>query len=162
MDNQKMTICLWFDDQAEEAALYYKGIFNNFSIGRISRYGKEGFEHHQKQEGSLMTIEFSINGMNFLGLNGGNRFSFNEATSLMVHCDTQDEIDHLWEKLTHGGQEGPCGWLKDRFGVSWQIVPNVFTEILACGDQERIERVTGAFLKMKKPFINDILQSFND
>jgi len=150
MADQKMTICLWFDDRAEEAALFYSAIFRDSSIGKISRYSKEGFEFHRKPEGAVMTIEFSLNGMNFLGLNGGPAFRFSEAVSVVVHCDNQEEIDYYWEKLTEGGEEGPCGWLKDKFGVSWQIVPRILSDLLASEDREKVSRVTNAFFQMKK------------
>jgi predicted 3-demethylubiquinone-9 3-methyltransferase (glyoxalase superfamily) len=140
---QKITPCLWFDTQAETAANFYVSIFKNSSIGRISRYGKEGYEIHRKQPESVMTVEFKIEGQTFVALNGGPHFKFNEAISFQVHCETQEVVDYFWSKLTEGGEEGPCGWLKDIFGVSWQIVPTVLPEMLmsprsregATGDQ---------------------------
>ena len=125
MKHQEMTICLWYDSEAEEAAKFYTSIFKDSEIGEISRFGKEGFEHHGKPEGTAMTVSFKLNKMNFIALNGGPMFKFNEAISVMIHCDTQDEIDHYWFSLTEGGEEGPCGWLKDKYGVSWQIVPKI-------------------------------------
>lgn len=161
MISPKMAICLWFDDQAEEAANYYCNIFENAHIGKISRFSSAGFEHHQKEEGSVMTIEFNIQGMDFLGLNGGKYFTFNEASSIVVYCESQEEIDYLWVKLTDGGQEQPCGWLKDRFGVSWQIVPGILDEFLTSDDLSIRERVTNAVFKMKKPVIDEILKAGN-
>lgn len=145
-----MTICLWFDDQAEQAANHYLTIFNDASIGKISRYGKAGFEFHKKPVGTVMTIEFTLNGMNFLGLNGGLRFKFNESVSVVVYCDTQKDIDYYWEKLTEGGEEGPCGWLKDKFGVSWQIVPSILPVYMADKDSVKSQRVAAAYLQMQK------------
>jgi predicted 3-demethylubiquinone-9 3-methyltransferase (glyoxalase superfamily) len=150
MKKQTITICLWYNDQAEEAAFFYTSIFNDSSIGKISRYGKEGFEIHQKPEGTVMTIEFKLNGMNFIGLNGGPQFKFNEAISVVVTCDTQEEIDYYWENLSKDGEKGSCGWLKDKFGVSWQIVPSILSKLLAGEDKAKAQRVTNAFLQMKK------------
>jgi predicted 3-demethylubiquinone-9 3-methyltransferase (glyoxalase superfamily) len=147
---QKITPCLWFDTQAEEAARFYIAIFKNSKIGAISRYSKVGYEIHGKQPGSVMTVAFEIDGQAFLALNGGPNFKFNEAVSFQISCETQEEIDHFWNKLTEDGQEGPCGWLKDRYGVSWQIVPAVLPEMLMDPDAEKVERVTKAFLHMKK------------
>ena len=120
-----ITTCLWFDTQAEQAANFYVSIFESSKIGRISRYGKEGHEIHGGKAGSVMTVEFEIGGRTFVGLNGGPHFKFNEAVSFQVHCETQQEIDYFWSKLSQGGEEGPCGWLKDKYGVSWQVVPTV-------------------------------------
>ena len=146
----KITPCLWFDTEAEEAAQFYVSIFKNSKIRSISRYGKAGQEIHGKQPGSVMTVAFEIDGQAFVALNGGPQFKFNEAVSLQINCETQEEIDHFWSKLTENGQEGPCGWLKDRFGVSWQIVPAVLAEMLMDPDAEKAERVTKAFMQMKK------------
>lgn len=146
---QKMTICLWFDNQAEDAANFYTSVFKNSSIGTISRYGKEGFEFHKKPEGSVMVVSFKLNDMSFNALNGGPLFKFNESVSIVVNCETQEEIDHYWNKLTsEGGQEVACGWLKDKYGVSWQIVPTILETLLS--DPEKAPRVTNAYLKMKK------------
>jgi predicted 3-demethylubiquinone-9 3-methyltransferase (glyoxalase superfamily) len=147
---QKITPCLWFDTQAEEAANDYAAIFENSKILSISRYGKEGHEIHGREAGSVMTVEFEIAGQRFVGLNGGPHFKFNEAVSFQVHCETQQEIDHYWDKLGNGGEEGPCGWLKDRFGVSWQVVPAILPTMLMDPDPEKAARVTRAFLQMKK------------
>ena len=146
----KITPCLWFDSQAEEAANFYVSVFKNARIGRLSRYGKEGFEIHGRAAGSVMTVEFQIEGQTYVALNGGPHFKFNEAISLQVHCETQDEVDYYWNRLSEGGEEGPCGWLKDRYGLSWQVVPGVLTEMLMDPDPEKSQRVTKAFLHMKK------------
>jgi len=147
---RKITPCLWFDTEAEEAAQFYVSIFKNSKIRSISRYGKAGQEIHGKQPGSVMTVAFEIDGQAFVALNGGPQFKFNEAVSFQINCETQEEIDHFWSKLTDNGQERPCGWLKDRFGVSWQIVPAVLPEMLMDPDAEKAERVTKAFMQMKK------------
>jgi predicted 3-demethylubiquinone-9 3-methyltransferase (glyoxalase superfamily) len=147
---QKITPCLWFDTQAEEAAGFYVSIFENSRIRRISRYGKAGHEIHGKPSGSVMTVEFEIEGQPFVALNGGPHFKFNEAVSFQVSCETQEEIDYFWNSLAKDGEEGPCGWLKDRYGLSWQIVPAILSEMLMDPDPEKSERVTNAFLRMKK------------
>jgi predicted 3-demethylubiquinone-9 3-methyltransferase (glyoxalase superfamily) len=147
---QKITPCLWFDTQAEEAARFYVSIFNNSKIRAVSRYSKAGHEIHGKQPGSVMTVAFEIDGQAFLALNGGPNFKFNEAVSFQISCETQEEIDHFWSRLTEGGQERPCGWLKDRYGVSWQVAPAMLPQMLMDPDAEKIERVTNAFLQMKK------------
>ncbi len=157
MTNQQMTICLWFDNEAVQAANFYKSIFKNSSIGNISWYGKEGFEFHHKPVGSVMTVEFTLNGIQFIGLNGRPQFKFNEAISIVVNCETQEEIDHYWTSLAKGGEEGPCGWLKDKFGVSWQVVPAVLSKLMR--DPQRSARVTQAFLKMKKFDIEKLMQA---
>lgn len=146
-----ITSCLWFDTEAEEAARLYCSIFRNSKMGRVTRYGKEGFEIHRQPEGKVMTADFELEGSKFVALNGGPVFKFNESVSFQIHCETQDEIDYYWSKLTaDGGQEGHCGWLKDKFGLSWQVVPVALIEILTGGDAARAERVTKAFLQMKK------------
>jgi predicted 3-demethylubiquinone-9 3-methyltransferase (glyoxalase superfamily) len=144
-----ITPCLWFDHQAEEAANFYTSVFKNSRIDTISRYGKEGFDVHGQKEGTAMTVSFEINGQLFTALNGGPFFTFNEAVSFQVFCDSQEEIDFYWSELTSdGGEEGQCGWLKDRFGLSWQIVPSILPELMS--DPARAGRVTQAFLQMKK------------
>lgn len=160
MTRQEMAICLWFDDQAEEAARFYTSIFPDSEIGRITRYGKEGFEIHGKPEGSVLTVEFRLNQMRFVALNGGPQFTFDEAISIMVQCDTQEEIDHYWDALTDGGEEGPCGWLKDRFGVSWQIVPTIVPKYLTEGDAAQAARVQQAIFQMKKLDIARLKEAF--
>jgi predicted 3-demethylubiquinone-9 3-methyltransferase (glyoxalase superfamily) len=157
MKNQTITPCLWFDHQAEEAANLYTSIFKNSRIGQISRYGKEGFEIHRKKAGTVMVVSFQLDGQNFIALNGGPQFKFTEAISLQITCDTQEEIDHYWSKLSDGGEEGPCGWLKDKYGVSWQVVPSILPKLLA--DPEKSERVTKAFLQMRKFDINSLLNA---
>lgn len=159
---KQMAICLWYDTQAEEAARFYTSVFKNSQLGKISRYGKEGFEFHHKQAGMVMMVEFSINGMQFTALNGGPEFKFNEAVSVMVYCENQEEIDKYWQKLTEGGQEGPCGWLKDKFGVSWQIVPTVLPKMLADPDASKAGRVTNAFMRMKKFDIAALEAAYNN
>jgi predicted 3-demethylubiquinone-9 3-methyltransferase (glyoxalase superfamily) len=145
----QITPCLWFDGKAEEAAKLYTSIFPNSEITEITRYGKEGFEVHGQPEGTVMTVAFRINGQPFTGLNGGPVFKFNESVSFQVFCDTQEEIDNYWTKLlAGGGQESQCGWLKDRFGLSWQITPTILPELLK--DPSRSGRVMKAFLQMKK------------
>jgi predicted 3-demethylubiquinone-9 3-methyltransferase (glyoxalase superfamily) len=144
----KISPCLWFDNQAEEAANFYISIFKNSKIESISRYGKEGFEFHGQKEGTVLTIGFQINGQSFSALNGGPIFKFNEAISFQVFCETQEEIDDYWHKLTDGGQESQCGWLKDKFGVSWQIIPSILPVLMS--DPAKAGRVTKAFLQMKK------------
>lgn len=143
-----ITPCLWFDNEAEDAALFYVSIFKNSEIRKITKYGKEGFEVHGKPEGSVMTIEFTLDGQDFTGLNGGPFFRFNEAISFQVMCDTQDDIDYYWNKLKEGGSEGQCGWLKDKYGLSWQIIPAILPQLLE--HPERASRVTDAYLKMQK------------
>jgi len=156
MKNQ-ITPCLWFDGQAEEAARLYVSVFKNSKIRGISYYNKEGFEIHRHKEGTVLTVDFEINGQRFTALNGGPQFKFSEAVSFQVFCETQEEIDNYWEKLTKGGNEGQCGWLKDRFGISWQIVPGILPELLK--DTERAGRVTAAFMQMKKFDIKTLMQA---
>ena len=160
MIQNKMTICLWYDDQAEQAAGFYTTVFKNSSVHRISRYGKEGFEFHKKPEGTAMTVEFTLNGINFIALNGGSQFVFNEAMSVVVYCDTQEEIDYYWSALTEEGEEGPCGWLKDKYGVSWQIVPSLLPAYMADKDSSKSQRVAAAYLKMKKFNIKTLQEAF--
>ena len=154
MSNQ-ITPCLWFDNQAEEAALFYTSIFKDSSITSISRYGKEGFEYHGQPERSAMTVVFQINGQTYTALNGGPIFKFNEAISFQVFCDSQDEIDYYWDKLTEGGEEIQCGWLKDKYGVSWQIVPSILASLMS--NPEKAGKVTNAFMQMKKFEIEKLL-----
>jgi predicted 3-demethylubiquinone-9 3-methyltransferase (glyoxalase superfamily) len=147
---KKITPCLWFDTQAEEAAKFYASVFKNSNIGKISRYGKEGFEVHGKKAGTVMTVEFELEGQKFLALNGGPHFKFNEAVSFQVHCETQQEIDHFWSELAKEGEEGTCGWLKDKFGLSWQIIPKALPEMLMDGNSETAQRVMRSMLQMRK------------
>jgi predicted 3-demethylubiquinone-9 3-methyltransferase (glyoxalase superfamily) len=147
---QKITPCLWFDSQAEEAAKFYASVFKNSKIGKISRYGKEGFEIHGRTAGTVMTVEFEIDGQKFVALNGGPHFRFNEAVSFQVHCDSQQEIDYFWSKLGEGGQEQPCGWLKDKFGLSWQVIPKALPEMLMDENSDKAQRVMRSMLQMRK------------
>ncbi len=161
---QRITPCLWFDNQAEEAARFYTSVFRNSRIGRISRYGKEGHEIHGRPEGSVMTVEFEIDGHGFIALNGGPVFKFNEAISFQVHCETQEEVDYHWEKLSEDGDPSAqqCGWLKDKYGVSWQIVPTALIEMLLDKDVRRTERVMKAMLQMKKIEIAKLKQAYGE
>ena len=150
---QKITPFLWFDNQAEEAVRFYTSIFKNSKVGKILRYGEEAAKvsHSDQPAGSVLTIEFEIEDQKFTALNGGPAFKFNESISFVVKCDTQKEVDYFWEKLTAGGgQESQCGWLKDKFGVSWQVVPTVLIEMLGDKDSEKSERVMKAMLQMDK------------
>ena len=156
MTNQ-ITPCLWFDNQALEAAIFYTSVFKNSKIESISRYTNEGKKIHGMEEGSVLTVVFCINEQNFTALNGGPIFKFNEAISLQVFCETQEEIDYYWNKLTNGGEEGQCGWCKDRFGLSWQIVPSILPQLMT--DPEKSGRVTQAFMQMKKFDIEKLKQA---
>ena len=147
---QKITPCLWFDTQAEEAAKFYTSVFGNSRIKQISRYGEAGREVHGKAPGSVMVVEFEIEGHTFTALNGGPHFKFNEAVSFQVMCDTQDEIDHFWSKLSEGGAEGQCGWLKDKFGLSWQVVPSALPQMMTEAKGARLDRMMNAVMTMKK------------
>jgi predicted 3-demethylubiquinone-9 3-methyltransferase (glyoxalase superfamily) len=147
---QKITPCLWFDSQAEAAAKFYASVFKNSKIGKISRYGKEGFEIHGQKAGTVMTVEFEIEGQKFVALNGGPHFKFNEAVSFQVHCETQEEIDYFWSKLAEDGEEGPCGWLKDKFGLSWQVIPKALPQMLMDENPEKAQRVMRSMLQMRK------------
>jgi predicted 3-demethylubiquinone-9 3-methyltransferase (glyoxalase superfamily) len=150
---QKITPFLWFKDNAEEAAKFYTSIFKNSKIGRILRYSEEVAEVSQSGQpaGSVLTIEFEIEGQKFVALNGGPEFKFNESISFVVNCETQKEVDYFWEKLTaDGGEESQCGWLKDKFGVSWQVTPTVLIDMLHDKDPEKAERVMNAMLQMQK------------
>jgi len=155
---QTITPCLWFDDQAEQAAEFYISIFKNSKVVKTARYLEAGQEFHQKKPGSVMTVVFELDGQCFTALNGGPIFKFNEAISLQVHCDTQAEVDHYWEQLSAGGdpQAQQCGWLKDKFGVSWQIVPRMLPELITGPDAKKAERVMNAMFQMKKIGIKGI------
>jgi predicted 3-demethylubiquinone-9 3-methyltransferase (glyoxalase superfamily) len=157
----KITPCLWFDNQAEEAARYYTGIFKNSKIGKISRYGEAGKEIHGRPAGSVMTVEFELEGQKFTALNGGPVFTFNEAISFQISCETQQDIDYYWDRLTKGGDERAqqCGWLKDKFGVSWQVVPAMLAELFTDPDREKTDRVMEALLPMKKLDIEVLKQA---
>ena len=146
----KITPCLWFDNEAEEAARFYVSLFRDARIGEISRYGKEGFEIHGRPEGSVMVVAFEIEGQSFTALNGGPHFQFSPAISFQVPCDTQEEIDYYWEKLSAGGQIQQCGWVTDRFGVSWQIFPASLPDMMRDTDKAKAARAMRAMLGMKK------------
>src|SRR5262245_4831846 len=152
MPLQRITPCLWFDDKAEEAARFYTGIFKRSRIGRISHYGEAGREIHGRPAGTVMTVEFELEGQTFTALNGGPLFTFNEAVSFQVSCEKQDEVDYYWDKLAEGGDEKAqqCGWLKDRYGVSWQVVPTILPALLDDPDAGKSQRAMEALLKMKK------------
>jgi predicted 3-demethylubiquinone-9 3-methyltransferase (glyoxalase superfamily) len=156
MTNQ-IAPCLWFDNQAEQAANFYTAVFKNAKIENISRYGKEGYEIHGQKEGTVLAVGFQLNGQSFTALNGGPVFKFNEAISFQVFCETQEEIDYYWRKLTDGGEESQCGWLKDKFGLSWQIIPAILPKLMS--DPARAGRVTKAFLQMKKFDIEKLMQA---
>jgi predicted 3-demethylubiquinone-9 3-methyltransferase (glyoxalase superfamily) len=143
---QKISPFLWFDNQAEEAARFYTSVFKNSRMGAVTRYGETG----PGPKGSVMTVAFELEGQQFMALNGGPDFKFTEAVSFVVHCENQQEVDEMWEKLSAGGSEIQCGWLKDRYGLSWQIVPTVFFEMIQDADAERKERVMKAMFQMTK------------
>ena len=143
---QKITPFLWFNDTAEEALNYYTSIFENSKIGSVTRYGDAG----PGPKGQLMTASFQLNGQEFIALNGGPRFTFTEAISFVVNCETQEEVDHYWNKLSKGGKTQMCGWLKDKFGLSWQIVPTILSKLLNDPDPQKSKRVMNAMLKMDK------------
>ncbi len=143
---QKITPYLWFDDNAEEAVSFYVSIFKNSKIGSVTRYGDAG----PGPKGQVMIMNFEIEGLNFVALNGGPQYKFTEAISLFVNCATQKEVDDLWEKLSEGGEKGPCGWLKDKYGLSWQIIPQALMDLMQDKDPEKSRRVTEAMLKMSK------------
>ncbi len=157
---QKITPCLWFDNQAEEAMKFYVSIFKNSTIGNVTYYGEEGAKVSGRPKGSVMTVTFQLDGQEFMALNGGPHFTFSEAVSFIVNCQTQEEIDELWEKLSEGGEKGQCGWLKDQYGLSWQIVPTVLGEMMQDQDPEKTNRVMVAILQMKKINIKGLQQAF--
>jgi predicted 3-demethylubiquinone-9 3-methyltransferase (glyoxalase superfamily) len=157
---QKITPCLWFDNQAEEAVKFYVSIFKNAKVGSVARYGEEGAKVSGRPKGTVMTVTFQLDGQEFMALNGGPMFKFTEAISFIVNCKTQQEVDEFWEKLSQGGEEGPCGWLKDKYGVSWQIVPTVLGEMMQDKDPEKSERVMKAMLQMKKLDIKSLEQAY--
>ena len=142
----KITPCLWFDTEGEEAATFYTGIFENSRILEVVRYGSAG----PRPEGMVMMVNFELDGQKFIALNGGPEFTFNEAISFQVHCESQQEVDGFWTKLSEGGEEGPCGWLKDKYGVSWQIIPTALDELIGYPDPARSQRAMKAMLAMSK------------
>jgi predicted 3-demethylubiquinone-9 3-methyltransferase (glyoxalase superfamily) len=155
---QKITPYLWFDNQAEEAANFYTSIFSNSKVGEVQRYGEGG----PGQPGSAMIVTFELEGQQFVGLNGGPQYKFSEAISFYVNCQTQEEVDEFWQKLSEGGEEGPCGWLKDKYGISWQIVPTVLTELLSDPDPEKAGRVMQAMLQMSKIKISGLREAYEE
>jgi predicted 3-demethylubiquinone-9 3-methyltransferase (glyoxalase superfamily) len=143
---QKLTPCLWFDTEGEDAAKFYTSVFPSSRIVETAYYGSAG----PRAEGTVMTVEFELDGQRFIALNGGPDFEFNEAISFQVNCENQEEVDVYWSKLSEGGEEGPCGWLKDKFGVSWQIIPTVLPQLLTDPDRQKAQRVMTSMLKMRK------------
>jgi predicted 3-demethylubiquinone-9 3-methyltransferase (glyoxalase superfamily) len=154
---QKITPFLWFDGNAEEAVNFYVSIFKNSKIVKIARYGEAG----PGPKGSVMTVVFELDGQEFIALNGGPHFKFNEAISFSVDCKTQQEVDEYWEKLSAGGEEGPCGWLKDKYGLSWQVNPRILGELLSDPDPQKSKRVMEAMLRMKKIDIEALQQAYD-
>jgi len=148
----RITPCLWFDTEGEAAAELYTSVFPNSKITDVARYGSAG----PRPEGTVMTVSFELDGLEFVALNGGPDFKFNEAVSFQVSCKDQDEVDHYWSKLSDGGEEGPCGWLKDRFGLSWQIIPEALPRLLADPDREKAQRVMAAMLEMRKIEVDEL------
>src|SRR5438477_4292358 len=156
---KKITPFLWFDSEAEQAAKFYVGIFKNSKIGKITRYGENG----PRPNGSVMTVEFILDRVEFVALNGGPQFKFTEAISFSVNCETQDEIDYFWEKLSaDGGSTGRCGWLKDKFGVSWQVNPVMLRDMLGDRDADKAQRVMQAMLKMDKLDIANLNRAYHE
>ena len=157
---QKITPFLWFDNQAEEAVNFYTSIFENSKIGSAARYDEEGSKAAGRPKESVMTVAFQLAGQDFVALNGGPVFKFSEAVSFVVNCESQKEVDHFWEKLSAGGEEVQCGWLKDKFGLSWQVVPTVLSEMLQDKDAQKAKRVMAAMLKMKKIDIAELRRAY--
>lgn len=153
---QRITPFLWFDNQAEEAMNFYTSIFKNSKIKEVARYSEVG----PGPEGSVMTATFELDGLEFVALNAGPRFKFTEAISFVINCHNQEEVDYYWEKLTEGGEESRCGWLKDKFGLSWQVVPTALTELMQDKDQEKANRVMEAMLKMDKIIIHELEEAY--
>jgi predicted 3-demethylubiquinone-9 3-methyltransferase (glyoxalase superfamily) len=159
---QKITPCLWFDGNAEEAAAFYTSIFKNSDIGSRSKYDEQASEVSGQPKGSTMVVEFEIAGQKFVGLNGGPQFKFNEAISFQIACKDQDEVDYFWSRLTSdGGEESQCCWLKDKFGVSWQVVPTVLNELISGSDPEGSKRAIAALFKMQKPDIQTLRDAYD-
>ena len=160
---QKITPCFWFDDQAEEAARFYTTVFKNAKIVSMTRYGEARYAVHGRPAGTVMTVAFELEGQAFTALNGSPVFTFNEAISFQVSCETQEEVDYFWEKLSEGGDEmaQQCGWLKDKYGVSWQVVPTVLLELVSDSDAEKSQRVMKAMLQMKKIDIEKLKRAYD-
>jgi predicted 3-demethylubiquinone-9 3-methyltransferase (glyoxalase superfamily) len=159
---QKITPCLWFDDQAEEAVEFYTAVFPNSKIVNVARYGEAGQEVHRKPAGTVMVVAFELDGQAFTALNGGPMFKFNEAISFQVNCETQEEVDYYWEKLSEGGDETAqqCGWLKDKYGASWQVIPTMLPEMINDPDSEKSQRAMTAMLQMKKIDIDELKRAY--
>lgn len=157
---QQLYPCLWFDDQAEEAVNFYTGIFKNSSITAVTHYGAHGAKASGRKEGSVMTIDFVLNGQRYLALNGGPIYKFTPAVSLVLHCDTQEELDYYWEKLSEGGAEVACGWLTDKYGLSWQIVPSMLDEVMRDKDPQKRDRFMGALVQMTRLEIEPLRRAF--
>ena len=157
---QKITPCLWFDDKAEEAATFYVSIFKNSKLLHVTRYGEAGSKVSGRPKGSVMTVTFEIEGQEFVALNGGPLFKFTEALSFMVKCESQAEIDEMWSKLSEDGEKGPCGWLKDKYGLSWQIVVPDWDEMLRDKDTNKSEQAMAAILQMGKPNMEQIQHAY--
>lgn len=157
---QTITPFLWFDNQAEEAANLYSSVFKNSKIVTVARYGEEGAKVSGRPKGTAMTVVFELDGQRFIALNGGPHFKFTEAISFVINCKTQEEVDYYWGKLTVGGEESQCGWLKDRYGLSWQVVPTALGEMLQDKDPKKSERVMKAMLQMKKIDIQGLRQAY--
>jgi predicted 3-demethylubiquinone-9 3-methyltransferase (glyoxalase superfamily) len=153
---QKITPCLWFDGNAEEAMNFYASIFKDAKVGRITRYGEAG----PGPKGTVMSTTFRLNGQEFMALNGGPQFTFSPAISFFVNCETQEEVDELWEKLSEGGEKQRCGWLRDKYGVSWQIIPSALGEMLQDEDAEKSKRVMNAMLEMDRIDIKSLTQAY--
>jgi predicted 3-demethylubiquinone-9 3-methyltransferase (glyoxalase superfamily) len=156
---QKITPFLWYDDKADEAANFYVSLFENSKIGNIARYDEAAAKASGRPVGSVMVVDFQLEGQEFSALNGGPHFKFTEAVSFVVNCETQQEVDEFWEKLSAGGEESQCGWLKDKYGLSWQVVPTILGELLADKDPEKSQRVMKAMLQMKKLDIKTLKQA---
>ena len=157
---QKFMPCLWFDDNGEEAAKFYTSIFKNSKITHVAHYGEAGSAAAGRPKGSVMTVSFQLDGQNFLALNGGPVFQFSPAISFIVNCDTQEEVDDLWERLSEGGAKSQCGWLQDKYGVSWQIVPRALGEMMQDKDARKSERVMAALMKMDKINISELEHAY--
>ena len=159
---QRITPCLWFDDQAQEAAEFYTAIFRNSKIVTVARYGEAGHDVHGKPAGTVMTVAFELEGQAFTALNGGPMFKFNEAVSFQINCETQEDVDYYWNKLSKGGDAGAqqCGWLKDKYGLSWQVVPRLLVELISDSDPEKSGRVMEAMLQMKKIDIDGLKRAY--
>jgi len=157
---QKITPFLWFNDKAEEAAHFYTSVFKNSKIGRVIRYGEDGAKASGRPKGTVMTVAFRLDGQEFVALNGGPQFTFSPAISFVVNCNNQEEVDELWERLSEGGHQNRCGWLQDKYGISWQIVPSSLGEMLSDTDVQKTQRVMKAILQMNKIDINSLRQAY--